>query len=109
MFRMIAPHVGMALLTAVYTLAGAMVFYTIEAPNEKLLREHCIEEVCSHPQISTKHIQIRQTRKALIDHLWNMSQQDDRGQWIDEADKHLDALSHVLYNWYAPTRHLFPA
>jgi hypothetical protein len=54
MFRMIAPHVGMALLTAVYTLAGAMVFYTIEAPNEKLLREHCIEEVCSHPQISTK-------------------------------------------------------
>ena len=40
MFRMVAPHVGMALLTAVYTLAGAMVFYTIKAPNEKLLREH---------------------------------------------------------------------
>ncbi|VDP28193.1 unnamed protein product [Soboliphyme baturini] len=58
--KLILPHVGLIMLSCLYAIGGAVVFYYIEKPNEKSIRQLGLAA-------------INYQRDVFLERLWNMS------------------------------------
>lgn len=57
--RIILPHVGLIILSLLYTVGGALAFYHLERPNEIAVRRESLRDISAQ-------------RKLMLDELWVM-------------------------------------
>lgn len=48
--RIILPHVGLILISCVYIVGGAMIFYVVESPNEERIRRESLMKIGEEKQ-----------------------------------------------------------
>ncbi|CEF65346.1 Potassium channel subfamily K member 18 [Strongyloides ratti] len=84
--KLILPHVALVLVSFVYTLLGALLFYTIERPNEFDTKKEQL-----------KLIEIRQ--EQFVSELINLAIQNitSREEWRNIAKSHMHNLSDHLF------------
>lgn len=61
--RIILPHIGLIMLSLLYVIGGAFVFYHIEEPNELAVRAESLK-------------MIEQQKQRMMDHLWEVVNND---------------------------------
>ncbi|CAJ0582243.1 unnamed protein product, partial [Mesorhabditis spiculigera] len=77
--RIVLPHVGLVLLSALYTLLGAAIFHNVEMPYEMQLRNESCTRVTAY-------------KKETIEKLWNL-RLNGFAEFERTAD---DAMDHII-------------
>ncbi|VDP48950.1 unnamed protein product [Soboliphyme baturini] len=81
------PHLGLVVLSMLYTVLGAAIFYYIEAPNESILKWRSLA-------------QINDIYSFFSDDLWQLSQNGSVGskeQWKAVVDQRMQNLIETLH------------
>ncbi|KAI6176719.1 TWiK family of potassium channels protein 7 [Aphelenchoides bicaudatus] len=84
--RIVLPHVGLILISCVYIVGGACIFYFLESPNELATRAQGVEEIKAH-------------RDEMLNHLWMLvnDQTMSRNQVEQVAANYIDNATRILF------------
>ncbi|CAG9530822.1 unnamed protein product [Cercopithifilaria johnstoni] len=84
--RIILPHVGLIILSMLYTIGGAFAFYYLERPYETVVRRESLRDISAQ-------------RKLMLDELWIML--NDESISDEEIERlalhHVDNVTRVLF------------
>uniref|UniRef100_A0A915PBA0 Potassium channel domain-containing protein n=1 Tax=Setaria digitata TaxID=48799 RepID=A0A915PBA0_9BILA len=84
--RIILPHVGLIILSLLYTIGGALAFYHLERPNEIAVRRESLKDIFAQ-------------KKLMLDELWIMLNDDSISDEEIErlAIHHVDNVTRILF------------
>uniref|UniRef100_A0A915KFQ4 Uncharacterized protein n=1 Tax=Romanomermis culicivorax TaxID=13658 RepID=A0A915KFQ4_ROMCU len=92
--KMILPHVALILLSVIYTVIGAAIFYGIERPNEDRLKKFSLEQIWNFKR--KLYLDIRNRfldNSSIVTDYSNINVSNiDRGSYTSEFD-------HILFNY----------
>ncbi|KAK0416481.1 hypothetical protein QR680_012514 [Steinernema hermaphroditum] len=84
--RIILPHVGLIILSMIYVVGGALIFYQLERPNEIEVRRQSF-------------VDIRRQTNLMLDSLWEVMN-DNRTteeKFVELATSHVDNVTRILF------------
>uniref|UniRef100_A0A914E0N9 Potassium channel domain-containing protein n=1 Tax=Acrobeloides nanus TaxID=290746 RepID=A0A914E0N9_9BILA len=84
--KLILPHVGLVLLTCTYTVIGALIFYSVENPNEISSKRH---------QLNLIYLRQEQFVTSMME--LASSNETDRAVWAEIARMHMHNMSDHLF------------
>uniref|UniRef100_A0A914YDD9 Potassium channel domain-containing protein n=1 Tax=Panagrolaimus superbus TaxID=310955 RepID=A0A914YDD9_9BILA len=85
--RIILPHIGLIILSLLYIVGGAFVFYYLEHPNEVFVRGESLRL-------------IEENRKVMLNHLWLLVSENSttREEVENSVIEHVDNASKLLFD-----------
>lgn len=78
------PHIGLILLSCIYIVSGAVVFYHLERPNELDTRKENLRL-------------INEQKTAFLDKMWDLSKKVDENEWRSDAFKDIENITKQLF------------
>lgn len=84
--KIILPHVGLVVLTCLYTIIGATIFRSIEQPNEQRMKESSLTD-------------INRAKRLFLDEMWNLTRDSQVGpeEWKSYGNVRMENITSVLF------------